>query len=233
VPDLLDKPESKLQLTADELAAIKRRLRRCASNLRRWGDAAVVDAEAIRRIWHEHFGNCRLLTEDRFDAFCHRRDEGFTATDICWAVKEYLHECSTDPWRAQRPRAHKTFERFIWPGIALVSTGHGEDRFEDYLAARKREQDKIDRRRAEEARLRTLRERAESERRKVLEEIAAARVALERFHALPAGRQQSLLDRAWDQLNSGGSFQIGQKSIANHLLRQKAIRLMLAEEVPA
>jgi len=230
--DLLNTPESSLQLTADELAAIKRRLRRCQSNLRRWGDAAVVDAEAIRRIWHDHFGNCRFLTEDRFDSFCHRRDEGFTATEICWAVRAYIDECSTDPWRKDKPRAHKTFERFIWPGIALVSTGHGEDRFEDYLAARKREQDKIDRRKAADAKVRADRERDMAERRKVAEERTADQQALERFKALAAERQQSLVDRAWDQLNSGGSFQVGQKSIANHLLRRKAIRLMLAEEVP-
>jgi hypothetical protein len=64
--------------------------------------------------WHNHFGACRVLDQDRLRAICRRLvDDGFGYDDCAWAVEAYHQYCLTDPWHRQTG-AHKTLVNFFY-----------------------------------------------------------------------------------------------------------------------
>lgn len=136
MPDLYDKPKGSLRLTDAELAAIRKRCRRSAGLIRRWGDGALTDAESLRREWHKLFRGCLLLNDDRVAAVLRRLDDGFEPAQIYWSIVAYSEECKTVAWRREHPSARKTFEAFLLDGRFELYVEQG-DRLRDQDAARR------------------------------------------------------------------------------------------------
>jgi len=202
--DLFHKPTSQLRLTDEQLAAIRSRCRRVAG-IRTLPAAVLIDAEGLRRKWHEFFGGCRLLNDDRLDAFLRRVNDEFEPLAIFWAIRAYHEECRTDKYRIEHPKARLTFEGFLNNGRFEIYVDEGER-----LCA------------AESRRLAASRDR-----RQFNAQCSAAQQSLEEFKALPPVTQQDYLDRAWNELEALGNGRpmLGKKDLGDHLLRAKVMQL--------
>ncbi|HUT50886.1 MAG TPA: hypothetical protein VM325_16265 [Alphaproteobacteria bacterium] len=85
--------------------------------------AQIDNCKRLCAGWHNRFGACRVLDNDRLRALCRRLvDDQFTFAGCAWAIEAYYDHCTSDPWRIQHPQARKTLANFF-----------RDDRFEDWI----------------------------------------------------------------------------------------------------
>jgi len=201
MPELSTKPQSSLVLADAELAALAKRLPRWA--VKKYGEAVVVDAEYLRRLWNELLQGCRLLTEPRYTAVGQRFVDGYELGSLEWALRAYAKEIGTDMWRKLNPQARRTMESFFQDGRLDIYIDLGlklkesEDRTRKAAAAR-------------------LQENKQSHQLKSL---------YQQYKALPAAERAKLLEQALAAIG-GAARAFGHQDESNPMIRNKLCQLI-------
>jgi len=121
--------------------------------------------------WHNRFAACRVLDDDRLRALCRRLvDDGWSYSECAWAIEAYYDHCITDAWRIANPQARKTLAAFF-----------KDERFEDWIEKGQQLASKRAGRHRQAAR-------------------RGGNELLDAWHARPPDEQQSLIDRAVEEL---------------------------------
>jgi hypothetical protein len=178
-------PEKKPKQPTDIRVTITRKSLRLAES------AAIDDARWLCALWHNRFGACLVLDNDRFRALVRRLvDQGFTRDQVADAIRAYHEHCTTDRWRLEHPEARLTLASFLF-----------NERFEHWieegekLAAKSRGQQ-----------ARAVERKAEREQITTMEGLWA------HYQSMPLYDQKLLLDRACAEAEARGVLRGGRSA---------------------
>lgn len=175
--------------------------------------ARIDDCRRLCAGWHNRFGACLTLDNDRLRALCKRLvDDGFNIEDCVWAVEAYHQHCQTDAWHQKNPGARKTIAAFF-----------ADDRFEEWvekgreLSCRRQQKVAVDQTTQQHKRteLAAARDQADRDRR-----------IREWFESRPDSERADLLAQAWQRIPTFLHRVHRSASIDNRSIRAEVGKMM-------